>query len=106
MVGVPKHFNTKKDVLLCHTLALKGEFDRNEVKKKLQNLLSDEKVWAYEREVTEDYTAGENEKVIVEEDIDTGQIRHSLYVLKDNPYAYYSRLGFKKEELQSLIDQL
>lgn len=104
MVGIPKHLNTKEDVLTCHSLALAGELDGAQLKQKLKDLLSDEKVWSFKSVVSSTYTAGDNEKVITEQV--EGQEKHLLYELKSNPNARFIVMGFQKAELQSLIDQL
>lgn len=104
MVRIPYHLNTKEDVLTCHSLALAGELDGAQLKQKLQNLLSDEKVWSFKSVVSSTYAAGANEKVMTEQD--AGQEKHVLYELKSNPNARFLVMGFQKAELQSLIDQL
>ena len=106
MVGVPYHLNTKEDVLTCHALALAGELDVEHLKQKLQNLLSDEKVWSFKAVVSSTYVAGANEQVMTAKDAATDQERHILYELKSNPNARFLVMGFQRAELQSLIDQL
>ena len=106
MVGIPYHLNTKEDVLTCHALALSGEIDSAQLKQKLQNLLSDEKVWSFKSVVSSTYVAGANEQVMTEKDAATEQERHVLYELKSNPNACFLVMGFQRAELQSLIDQL
>jgi hypothetical protein len=105
MIGIPYNLNTKEDVLTCHSLALSGELDKTQLKQKLQNLLSDEKVWVFKEEVSESYVPSENEKVMVETD-EAGNTKYVCYVLQDNPYARYLQMGFTKEELTNLIAQL
>ena len=106
MVGIPKSINSKADVLYCHSLALSGEIDRTKLKEKLQGLLSDEQTWSFKAEVPETYTPLAGEKVVTETDIVTGATKHSCYELVDNPYAQYLVMGFSKDELTNLINQL
>lgn len=105
MVGIPKVLNTKEDVLNCHALALAGELDKEELKQKLQNLLSDEKVWVFKANVSDTYTPSANEKVMTETD-KTGATKHVCFEIQDNPNARFLQMGFTKDELTNLITQL
>ncbi|MEJ5227174.1 hypothetical protein [Thermodesulfovibrio sp.] len=106
MKGMPKVLNTKHDVLLCHSLALEGKLSKDELRQKLLNMLSDEKVWVYKEEVSENYAPKENEKVMEQVDFETGTTKHICYELQENPNARYLQMGFSKEELLNLINQL
>ncbi len=105
MRGVPKWLNSKEDVLYCVQLAIEGEIDREAVKTKIQDLLSDEKVYVYKATVNEGYTAKENEK-ICEAKKEDGSTEYHCYELQQNPNARHVQMGLSKEEIQSLIKQL
>ena len=105
MKGVPKWLNSKDDVLFCVQLALEGELDKNATKKKLQDLLSDEKVYVYKSTVGESYMPAENEKVC-EARKEDGSIEYHCYELQQNPNARYVQMGLSKEEIQDLLAQL
>lgn len=105
MIGIPKVLNTKEDVLNCHALALAGELDKEGLKQKLQDLLSDEKVWVFKTDVLDTYTPLANEKVMTEPD-GTGATKHVCFEIQDNPNARFLQMGFIKEELTNLITQL
>lgn len=104
MIGVPKHLNTKEDVLYVYTLALQGQLPKDEVKRKIENLLSDEKIWVYKAEVESDYTPSETEKVMLQQETD-GE-KHICFELQDNPNARFLQMGFTKEEILNLIKNL
>jgi hypothetical protein len=105
MKGMPKWLNSKEDVFNCMELAIEGQLDKRELKKKLQDLLSDEKVYKFSKIVNEGYTSAANERVceVKKED---GSVEYHCYVLQDNPDARYVQMGFSKEEIQSLIREL
>ncbi|MBI3584183.1 MAG: hypothetical protein HY096_09600 [Nitrospinae bacterium] len=105
MRGIPSVLNTRVDVETCHALALTGEIDSAELKKKLQDLFSDEKIWSFKSEVASTYIPLSNEKVITE--IDTaGQTKYICFEFVDNPNARFLQMGFTKAELENLINQL
>lgn len=104
MVGIPEFLNTKEDVLYCHALALAGELKEG-CKEKLQDLLSDEKVWVFKADVLDTYTPSANEQVMTETD-ETGATKYVCFELQDNPNARFLQMGFTKEELINLITQL
>ncbi|MEW6115679.1 MAG: hypothetical protein AB1553_02105 [Nitrospirota bacterium] len=104
MRGIPAHLNTRHDVEQCVELALAGELDRAELKKRIERLLSDDMVWNFKTEVDDTYQPAQNEKVITE---DVGGItKHFCFELVSNPAAVYLRMGFAKAELQAFINQL
>lgn len=105
MRGLPNVLNTKEDVYTCHALALVGELDKEGLKQKIQDLLSDEKVWVYKEEVLDTYTPSTNEKIMTHTD-EAGNTKYVCYVLQNNPHARYLQMGFTKEELINLITQL
>lgn len=105
MVGIPNVLNTKQDVLNCHTLALAGELDRKELRQKLQDLLSDEKVWVFKADVSNTYKPLANEKIMTQTDM-AGVTKHVCFELKDNPNARFLQMGLAKNELTNLITQL
>ncbi|MDI6865813.1 hypothetical protein [Thermodesulfovibrio yellowstonii] len=105
MRGIPKWLNTKEDVLRCIELAIDGQLDKQQLKKKLQDLMSDEKVYMFKQIVNEGYTPAEGERVceVKKED---GSVEYHCYELQENPNARFAQMGFTKEELQGLINQL
>ncbi len=107
MVGVPNTINTKQDAQVCVTMALAGELDRTQLKQKLENLFSDEMVWNFKQTVSSTSVAGNNQQIIKEKDMITGQDKYELFELDSNPNPRYIAMGFQnRAELQSLIDQL
>lgn len=102
---MPKWLNSKQDILLCMELANDGQLEKEQLKKKLQDLLSDEKVYAFQQIVNEAYTASVDEKVC-EVKKDDGSVEYHLYKLQENPNARFAQMGFTKEELQNLLNQL
>ncbi len=104
MRGVPKHLNSKHDVDRCIDLALKGETDKAEVRKSVERLLSDEKVWKFKVDVSSTYQPTQNEKVIAE-DVN-GTTKYHCFESVDNPDALYLRMGFTKAEIQNFLKQL
>jgi hypothetical protein len=101
----PDALNTKQDVLNCHALALAGEIDRKELRQKLQDLLSDEKVWVFKADVSDTYKPLADEKVMTQTDM-AGVTKHVCFKFQDNPNARFLHMGFTKEELTNLITQL
>jgi hypothetical protein len=105
MIGMPKWLNSKEDVLYCVRLAIEGRLDKEIVKKRLQNLLSDEKGYIYKNVVNEGYTPSENEK-ICEVKKEDGTIEYHAYELQENQNARFLQMGFTKDEITSIINQL
>jgi len=105
MRGIPKWINSKQDVLNCVELALEGQLNKQEVKKKLEDLLSDDRVYMFKSVVNEEYTASKDERVC-EVKKEGGAIEYHCYELQDNPNARYKQMGLSKEELQDLIKEL
>lgn len=105
MKGMPKWLNSKHDVLYCMELAMDGKLDKAELRKKLESLLSDEKVYMFKEKVPEGYTASEGERVceVRKED---GAVEYHCYTLQENPNARFAQMGFTKQEIQGLINQL
>jgi len=106
MIGIPKILNTKQDVLYCVELAKQNEVDKAELKVKLQNLLSDEKVWVFKAEVDASYTPAASEKVMEQKEMETGSIKYVCYELIDNPNARFLQMGLTKNEILHLISEL
>ena len=105
MKGMPKWLNSKDDVMYCVQLAMEGEIDKGILKEKLQELMSDEKVYVFKSQVTADYTPVEGERVC-EMRKEDDSIEYHCYELQTNPNARYIQMGFSKEELQGLINEL
>ncbi|WP_028844733.1 hypothetical protein [Thermodesulfovibrio thiophilus] len=105
MRGMPKWLNSKEDVLNVVGLASDGQLSKSDVKKKINDLLSDERVYNYKAEVSSDYQPGENEKVMTEKHYD-GTEKIVCYELVENMYARYIQLGFTKDEIISLLSSL
>jgi hypothetical protein len=105
MIGVPKWLNSKEDVLYCVQLAMEGRLDKESVKKRLQDILSDEKVYMYKNVVNEGYIPAENEK-ICEVKKEDGTIEYHAYELQENQNARFLQMGFTKDEITSIINQL
>lgn len=105
MVEIPKVLNTKEDVTTCHVLALAGGLDRKELKQKLQDMFSDEKVWVFKANVAATYAPSANEKVMKETDI-AGVTKHVCFEIRDNPNARFLQMGYTKQELTNLITKL
>lgn len=105
MVGIPKVLNTRVDVLVCHAEAMAGRLSKPDLAKKMQDLLSDAKVWMFKEDVSEDYTPGANEQVLAETKVGEA-VKYTCFALQDNPDARYLQMGLTKPELDSLIDQL
>lgn len=82
-----------------------GRLDRAELRKKIEALMSDDKVYMFKEKVSENYTASEDERVceIRKED---GTVEYHCYKLQDNPNARFIQMGFTKQEIQDLISQL
>ena len=106
MRGIPKNLNTKDDVENCLEAVLAGELDGTVLKKQLLNLLSTETVWEFKVEVTEAYIPKTDEQVLKQTDNATGMAKHVCYVLVNNPTAAYLLMGYSRDELQSIINQL
>lgn len=105
MRGMPKWLNSKEDVLNAAELAHDGQLSKTDVIKKINDLLSDERVYNYKAEVSSDYQPGENEKVMTEKHYD-GTEKTVCYELVDNPHARYIQLGFTKDEISNLLRSL
>lgn len=105
MRGMPKWLNSKQDVLYCMELAMDGELDKAELRKKIEALLSDEKVYMFKEKVSEGYAAQEDERVceVRKED---GTVEYHCYALQENPNARFAQMGFTKQQIQDLIQQL
>lgn len=105
MRGAPKWLNSREDVYTVAQLALDGQLDREEVKKKIQSLMSDEKVYVFDRIVNQNYTAGQDENVC-ETKKEDGTVEYHCYKLQDNPNARYLQMGMTKEEIQTILNEL
>lgn len=105
MRGAPKWLNSREDVYTVAQLAIDGQLDREEVKKKIQNLMSDEKVYVFGHIVDENYTAGQDENVceVRKEDC---TVEYHCYRLQDNPNARYLQMGLTKDEIQTILNEL
>ena len=106
MIGVPKIFNTKEDILTCHALALAGEIDGLELKNKLQNLFADKNVWTFKAEVTDTYIPKDGEQVTKDTDPATGTEKYTCFALASNANAGFLLMGFTETELNNLIEEL
>ncbi len=105
MRGVPSRINTRKDAENCVALALSGDLDRAAVKKRLNDLLSDEMYWRFKADVSSTYVPLANEQVIQE--TVAGTTKYHCFESVANPNATYLKMGFaSKADLQNLINQL
>jgi len=105
MRGIPKWLNSKQDVYSVVELALDGQFDKERVRKMLEDLKSDEKVYVFKQVVTEGYVPAGDERVceVRKED---NSVEYHLYSLEENPNARYRQMGMTREELEGLIKEL
>lgn len=104
MRGIPNKLNSKQDIETCVALAIAGDLDKVELKERLQNLLSDEKVYVFSKVVDQAYTATASEKVIESEN--DGVVTYDCFILTDNPASRFLKLGITKTELNAHIKKL
>ena len=105
MRGIPGVLNTRADVENCVNLALGGEIDKAELTIKIQDLLSDEKVWNFKAVVYANYNSSSTEKII-ETKKEDGTIEYHCFELFDNSHAGFLRMGLTKIQIQNYIQQL
>ncbi len=100
MRGLPKFFNTKEDYLNC--IELFGMYGKQKLKEAYDNRF----IWQ-ETELVGDGVEDETHKIIIEEEDKDGNkltspIRHQYEFVEDSN-AYIFRIGFTKEEIETLI---
>lgn len=102
MKGEPKHWNTKKDVMI----ALEGWPKRT--KKYLQTFLDGVEKWMIDHKLSDDEDGIEDEthKIREVKDEETDEIteRYQL-VWKEDPNCKLFRLGFTQKEAEDIINQ-
>jgi len=106
MRGIPTVLNTRQDVLALCDAAKNGQVDREELKRKLQELLRDE-IYIFDKELQSadkaDGTEPEYRVLVVQKEDKTIVEQWKLAI---DPNAPYKRLGFEKTELEDIIEQL
>jgi len=104
MEKLPENLGTKNDILLFIEKAKKGEYDKAELKRRLQGMQAASKHWVFSKEVTATYTPDVNEKVMEEQDGEA--VKYVCYSLQDNMSAPFLQAGIEEVEMQGLINQL
>lgn len=104
MRGVPKLLNTKSDVELMYNMAIAGEADRETVKSRIENLLSDEYEWRYKATVDESYSPEENEKVMAQENGDATE--YVCFELVENNNSTLKKMGLTRTDVENMITEL
>lgn len=102
MKGEPKHWNSKKDVMI----ALEGWPERT--KEYLQTFLDGVQKWMIDHKLEEGEQGVEDDTHKIKEikDDETGEVteRYQL-VFKDDPNCKLFRLGFTVEEAQAIVNE-
>lgn len=102
MKGFPKHFNSKKDVLVAL------EKWPKQTKGYLETLLNNTQIWLLDKKLGESEQGIEDEmhKVTEIREKNTGEIteRYQM-VFTEDPNCKLYRLGFSKQEASSITDK-
>ena len=108
MRGIPKRFNTARDIDVCVAMAESGELSKAGVIKKLQAMLNTGQVYVRDKvlDSVDDADGAEPEYRVMQTEAPDGGTEIVQYRLEDNPASSYARIGMDAETIRQYIDRL
>ena len=106
MKGFPQILNTRKDYENCHTLTLAGNFSKTLMINQWKSLLNRAKHWIFKAVVDSTYIVGNNEKVMVDVNPLTGELKYTCLEYVDNYNAEMYQLAYSVSTINQKIAEL